>query len=108
MDGPLPFTPRLRPVRESLKPISHLQALLNDILGVAEEQLDLEEGEEGSAAKKSKLSTLTLDHQRVLELFQRIAREWSEEGAEERRQSFGLLGGTTNAMSLLTLKKLSS
>ena len=63
--------------------------LLNDILRVAEDQLDLEEEKE---AKKSKLSTLTHDHQRVLELFRRIAREWSEEGAEERKQSFGLLG----------------
>ena len=85
--------------------ICHLQALLNDILRVAEEQLDLEEGEEGSAAKKSKLSTLTLDHQRVLELFQRIAREWSEEGAEERRQSFGLLGGNTNAMRVTFIQQ---
>ena len=65
--------------------------LLNDILRVAEDQLDLEEGEEGSVAKKSKLSTLTHDHLRVLELFRRIAREWSEEGAAERKQSFGLL-----------------
>ena len=80
--------------------------MLNDILRVAEEQLDLEEEEgEGSAAKKSKLSTLTLDHQRVLELFQRIAREWSEEGAEERRQSFGLLGWTNNAMRVTFIQQ---
>ena len=69
-----------------------LQVLLNDILRVAEDQLDLEEDEEGGVAKKSKLSTLTHDHLRVLELFRRIAREWSEEGAAERKQSFGLLG----------------
>lgn len=80
--------------------------MLNDILRVAEEQLDLEEdeGEEHVAKKKSKLSTLTHDHLRVLELFRSIAREWSEEGAAERKQSFGLLGRKCNEfLSLLVL-----
>ena len=76
--------------------------LLNDILRVAEEQMDLDEDEE-HVAKKSKMSTLTHDHLRVLELFRRIAREWSEEGAAERKQSFGLLGRRRNTTSFPTL-----
>lgn len=73
------------------------QVLLNDILRVAEEQMDLDEDEE-HVAKKSKMSTLTHDHLRVLELFRRIAREWSEEGAAERKQSFGLLVEELNSL----------
>ena len=56
----------------------------------AEEQLELEED---VAERPAARSTLTQDHLRVLELLRCIAREWSAEGAAERKQSFGLLGG---------------
>ena len=67
----------------------------------AEEQLELEED---AGKRPAALPTLTQDHLRVVELLRRIAREWSAEGAAERKQSFGLLG--SNALRFPLFPKL--